>query len=273
MNAVRVQVGGATLAATFTTPPGTGPHPAVLFAHGWGGSQRQDLGTARRLARHGLACLTFNFRGHARTRRQRETVTRADNLRDLVAAHDLLAAQPGVDLDRIGVVGASYGGYLAVLLTAERRVQWLALRAPAIYKDEDFDRPKRELNLDADLPAYRRRRLAAAENRALLTASRFPGDVLIVESEHDTVIPAPVIANYVDAFAGAATLEHHRLAEADHGLSQPRWRSAYGAILAGWVERTLGLDPAWRRAGEATAPVPPTCRGLPAARGRPAGRR
>jgi hypothetical protein len=44
-----------------------------------------------------------------------------------------------------------------VLLTAERPVRWLALQAPAIYKDEDFDRPKRQLNLDGELPAYRRR--------------------------------------------------------------------------------------------------------------------
>ena len=47
----------------------------------------------------------------------------------------------------------------ATLLCAERKVRRLALRVPALYKDDDFDRPKRELNLDPDLAAYRQRRL------------------------------------------------------------------------------------------------------------------
>src|SRR5262245_52195248 len=48
----------------------------------------------------------------------------------------------GVDAERIAVVGSSYGGYLGVLLTSERKVTSLALRAPAICSDADFDRPK-----------------------------------------------------------------------------------------------------------------------------------
>jgi dipeptidyl aminopeptidase/acylaminoacyl peptidase len=244
MNAVRIPVGGVTLAGTFLTPPGPGPHPAALFAHGWGSSQRQDVGTAKRLVAAGVAALTFNFRGHARTREQRDTVTRADNLADLAAAYDLLHGRPGIDAARIGIVGASYGGYLAVLLTAERDVRWLALRAPAIYKDQDFDRPKRELNLDPELPAYRKRRLAPGDNRALRIASRFTGDVLVVESEDDTVIPAAVPGNYVRAFGEASSVRHQRLAGADHGLSRPAWRVAYTSTLVAWLADTLDVAPA-----------------------------
>src|SRR5207247_10436123 len=65
-------------------------------------------------------------------------------------------------------------------------------------------RPKRELNLDADLSAYRSMRLSPAENRVLTAPSRFAGDVLVVESEHDTVIPHSVVENYLRAFAIAA---------------------------------------------------------------------
>jgi hypothetical protein len=54
---------------------------------------------------------------------------------------------------------------LGTLLTLERPVRWLALQSPAIYKDRDFDRPKRELNLDGELPEYRRMRLAPEDNR------------------------------------------------------------------------------------------------------------
>jgi len=233
----RQHVGGKLL----LPPEAEGRRPAVLFVHGWGSSQRRSLGKGRALVGRGFVCLTFNLRGHARTRALRDRVTRAQNLRDVLAAYDCLVARPEVDAARVAVVGSSYGGYLGVLLTTERKVRWLALRAPAIYKDEDFDRPKRELNLDPELPAYRRRALAPDANMALTAAARFAGDVLVVESEDDTVIPHPVIANYLRAFGSAASLTHEVLAGADHGMSRAAWRHAWGATLLRWLtDRAAG---------------------------------
>jgi uncharacterized protein len=238
---IRIDVGAQRIGGRLLLPPPPvhDRHPAVLFVHGWGATQRHDIGKGKRLQRLGYAGLTFNLRGHARTRRQRDTVTRADNLRDLLAAYDFLVAQPGVDPERIAVVGSSYGGYLAVLLTADRKVRALALQAPAIYKDPDFDRPKTALNLDGDLPAYRRRRLTPDDNLALRNAARFEGDVLLVESEHDSVIPHQVVENYRVAFGAAASVSHRLLGDADHGLSREPWRRRYGAALAEWLSRVL----------------------------------
>jgi hypothetical protein len=239
---LRIAVGRQAIAGCLIEPAGPALWPAVLFAHGWGGSQRQDLGKAKRLVRLGAAGATFNFRGHVRTRWQVDTVSRAHNFQDLLAAWDLLAATPGVDPDRMGVVGSSYGGYLAVLLTIERPVRWIALQAPAIYKDADFDAPKRALNLDEELPRYRRSRLGADENRVLAAAARFSGDVLIVESELDTVIPLEVIANYVDAFRrSAASVSHRVIAGADHALGAERWRRAHGRLLETWFAERFGV--------------------------------
>jgi dienelactone hydrolase len=241
----RIPVDGQTVRGKLLRPDGDGPYPGLVFVHGWGASQRQDLGKARRLARHGFACLTFNLRGHARTKSQVETVSRADNLGDLVAAYDRLAAEDGLDRGRVGVVGASYGGYLATLLTAERQVRWIALQAPAIYQDGDFDRPKRQLNLDGQLPRYRQMRLGPGDNRVLACAARFTGDVLVVEAERDTVIPHPVIANYVAAFRRSAhSVTHRVIPEADHSLAEDRWRRAYGTMLVQWLVARAGAAPA-----------------------------
>ena len=83
-------------------------------------------------------CLTFNLRGHAETEPQHDTVTREDNLRDLLAAYDLLTGHSLVDKSSIAVVGSRYGAYLAAILTELRPVRWLALRVPALYRDEDW---------------------------------------------------------------------------------------------------------------------------------------
>ena len=69
----------------------------------------------------------------------------------------------------IAVVGTSYGAYLATILTSLRPVRWLALRAPAIYKDEGWKLPKRQLHQDPDLPAYRRHSLARRQRRFWFT--------------------------------------------------------------------------------------------------------
>src|SRR5215213_3992744 len=138
----------------------------ILFIHGWAGNRQQYLVRAREIAALGCICLTFDMYGHASTSDYLTKVTREDNLRDVVAAYDLLAANPHVDKSCIGVVGSSYGGYLATILTEVCSVRWLALRVPALYLDEDWETPKHLLNKDR-IASYRKIMINASENRAL----------------------------------------------------------------------------------------------------------
>src|SRR5258706_1310826 len=124
-----VTVGDGHIAGTLVTP-GT-QMPGVLFVHGWGGSQQQYLTRAREVAALGCVCLTFDLRGHADTRAQYETVSREQNLADVVAAYDVLLGHPNVDTSAIAVVGSSYGGYHSAPFTATRPVQGVALRVAA----------------------------------------------------------------------------------------------------------------------------------------------
>lgn len=235
---IEIKVDDQRIAGTIVTP---GPLvPGVLFIHGWGGSQEQYLARARQIAALGCVCLTLNLRGHAETEAQQNTVTREDNLRDVLSAYDVLASQPGVDRSAIAVVGSSYGGYLGAILTSLRPVRWLALRVPALYRDVDWALPKTQLK-KYGLAAFRRGSVSPDENRALAACAEFGGDVLIVESEHDDTVPHPVIANYMAAFQNAHSLTYRVLAGADHGLSEERWQRGYSRLLIDWMtEMVLG---------------------------------
>ena len=94
--------------------------PGVLLVHGWDGSQEQYIARAHEIAALGCVCLTFDLRGHARHASLRQEVTREDNLRDVLAAYDTLISHPTVDPGAIAIVGSSYGGYLAALVSAAR---------------------------------------------------------------------------------------------------------------------------------------------------------
>jgi pimeloyl-ACP methyl ester carboxylesterase len=119
-------------------------------------------------------------------------------------------------------------------------VRWLALRVPALYKDEDWALPKEELK-KYGLKAFRRGPVRPDENRALAACAAFKGDVLIVESEHDDIIPHPVIANYMAAFQKAHSVTYRVIEGADHGLSDQHWQQAYTSLLVNWAtEMVLG---------------------------------
>ena len=234
---IDISVAGERIAGTRISPATA--LPGVLFVHGWGASQEQYLGRAREIAGLGCVCLTFDLRGHARTEQQRETVTREENLCDVLAAYDALAQQPEVNRDAIAVVGSSYGGYLAAILTALRKVRWLGLRAPALYKDENWDLPKRKLHEKQDLAEYRRHLVPVSRNRALQACTAYTGDVLLVESECDTIIPHVVIASYVAACVHARSMTHRIIAGADHALSEDTSRKAYTSLLVNWLSEMI----------------------------------
>lgn len=214
--------------------------PALLMVHGWDSSQNHYQARAEDFAALGFVCLTFDLRGHGDDDAQSDTVNRADNMQDVLAAYDKLAAHPDVDACSIGMIGTSYGGYLAALATSSRAVRWLALRVPALYEDDEWTLPKAKLNRD-ELMAYRRQINPFQGNRALSACAAFRGDVLIVGSGADDVVPPPTMKSYVRSFESATSLTYRTIAGADHELSEERMRRTYDSILHEWIlEMLLG---------------------------------
>ena len=117
-----------SLDATFYTPAGSGRVPAVLVAHGFGGTKNSVRGEAEELARAGYAVLTWSARGFGTSTGQVALNSPDYEVKDTEQLISWLAKQPRVQLDgpgdpRIGIAGASYGGGIALLTAAyDRRV-------------------------------------------------------------------------------------------------------------------------------------------------------
>jgi ABC-2 type transport system ATP-binding protein len=112
--------------------PAKTPAPAVLLAHGFGGS-KEDLGSeARSLAEHGYVVMAYTARGFGRSGGLIHLDSPSYEIADASRLLSYLATVPEVLKDgpgdpRAGVAGGSYGGGLALLLGAyDKRVDAVA---------------------------------------------------------------------------------------------------------------------------------------------------
>jgi ABC-2 type transport system ATP-binding protein len=117
---VLTAAGGVRVDTSYFTSPAGGPRPAVLLAHGFGGSKDDVREQAEDLARDGYAVLTWSARGFGASSGQIGLNDPKGEVADVSRLIDWLARQPQVRLDkagdpRVGVAGASYGGALALL--------------------------------------------------------------------------------------------------------------------------------------------------------------
>lgn len=239
MEKIKVTSGitGDSLDGTLVLPENIEPNgKAILFLHGWRSSEEGYISRARALAELGYTCLAFSLRGHGKSDGDIHKLTRQDFLNDAIAAYDFLKNYHGVAENQIGVVGASFGGYLATLLTKKRPVRWLVLRAPANYPDRGFeDIPQTAYpREDASTFEWRERQLDLNGTVALRAIHQYPHEILMIESGNDVVIPHQTVQNFVDAVSDSAKLTHIVMKDADHAIREEKYRQEFIRILVDW---------------------------------------
>ena len=184
--------------------------PGDSFYPGLDRRKERSYQYAEALAKLGYLSFLFDGRGHGKSEGNIRTVTTREFLDDVLQTYDYFTKIEGVDKENISIVGSSYGGYLATLLTAKRNVKRLALRVPADYPNEAFDKSKVQTSGtdNPDIFAWRAHVRNSDETFALKAIANFDGQILIVESEKDTVVPHETVQNYANAVKDKSKLTH-----------------------------------------------------------------
>ena len=131
--------------------------PAVILCHGWGGVRSHlNQAYAPEFATAGYVVLTFDYRGWGdsdsrlvikgkmpepdesgmitvRAQAIRELVDPFDQTEDIINCINFLSGEPGVDPDRIGLWGTSFGGGHVVYVAAlDKRVKCIVSQVPSM---------------------------------------------------------------------------------------------------------------------------------------------
>ena len=122
---ILIDAGDHQIPATLTLPAGEegATYPAVIMLHG-NGSNRHEAGnaydyTAPEMAKAGIATIRFDYIGNGDSTSDYIDFTYDKAVADAMKCYEYLAGLGSIDMSRVGIMGWSQGGRLA-LLTASR---------------------------------------------------------------------------------------------------------------------------------------------------------
>ncbi len=215
-----------------------GKRPCVLILHGWTSGQDRYYPLAEKLSQKGFTCLTYDMSGHGESEGDIKKITRESFLQDALAAYDYLSKLQNIDTTHISLVGSSFGSYIGALLTAKRNIKNLAIRVPADYPNEGFkDKPKFTTQDDKEIFKWRSEPKKFNATYALEALHNFTGNVLLVESEKDEIIPHQTIQNYADAVKDKKKLTYYLMKGAPHSLRHYPKFEEYDILLVDWLQK------------------------------------
>jgi putative phosphoribosyl transferase len=116
-----------------TATRGSGPYPAVIFAHGFDSDARspRSVPISQRLAQRGIIGVRLDFTGHGRSEGRPEDATPLRMHNDLRTVIENVCRMNEVDPNRVGLNGSGTGGMIALHFAAhEPTLGALVIRGP-----------------------------------------------------------------------------------------------------------------------------------------------
>jgi hypothetical protein len=259
MQFIEFQSGANTLRGMLHLPESRdppGPHPAVLFLHGFTGQRMEAhflfVHLARELEKLGLAALRFDFAGSGESDGEFADMTVSAELGDASAALDFLRRHAAIDERRIGVVGLSLGGCVAGLLAGRRGEQLAcvallsAVAEPArilsFIRQGKFDMQLVNWgHIDWDGLMIRRPFLLDLErHHAAEALGAYDGPVLVVHGSEDNLVPRSEAEMFCEARqATGKPTQYELLAGAGHTFASIEHTAKVTELLRGFLGKNL----------------------------------
>ncbi|MGB9714265.1 MAG: alpha/beta hydrolase family protein [Candidatus Bathyarchaeales archaeon] len=204
--------------------------PCIIALHGL--ESDKDSGKwpiiASKLYKEGYACLRFNFRGCGsepeKSEGSFEETCLTGRVEDYRAAINFLWDSGKVDVNRLGVIGSSFGGMAAVAAQNERIKAMVVMATP--YRIPVFGEPKRSRKLGKyyELPSGRRLKenfFKDLEKHDLLDAVKKAPPILIMHGSMDEIVPVEHALKLYEAAPEPKRLEiidggDHTFSSAEH---------------------------------------------------------
>ena len=174
------------------------PHkgaPGIIMSHGFESSKdgKKWLALAPRLYEAGFACLRFNYRGcgkeQERSEGQFEDTTLSGRIKDYTAAINF-SETTEIDAKRLGVVGSSFGGMVALAAQNNRIKAMVTLATPARFPIPTTEQLNREFFKLPSGKRLRTRFFHDAQQYDLYQAiEKISCPVLIIHGSADEMVP------------------------------------------------------------------------------------
>ena len=204
---------GLMLPATLYSPQGCSAErkPAIVLLHGWldkGATDTELEGFANLVAEEGYVVLVPLMRGWGGGQNDCGLSQPADTVRMI----EWLASQPGVDPDRIGVVGFSFGGQVALLTGA------LSHHVKAIVSySGPTDLVKLKVWAKSCEPDLKKR-------SPVSVAGQIKAPVLLIQGDADTTVPPEQAEEMENAlWTSGDSVQLYLVSGAGHDPFIPAW--------------------------------------------------
>ncbi len=239
---------GMALAASFSLPsPGS---PCVVLSHGLESHKDGNkwLVLDRALNEAGFACLRFTYsgcgEGRGKSEGDFENTSLSGRIQDYRAALDF-AQSMDIDIDRLGTIGSSLGGMVALASRDSRIKAMVVVATPCILSPDilgwlDNGRSSRLLTL----PSGRRIKAEGLEDTRqfdiLKAASETGCPLLVIHGAEDEAVPLRDGYRIYEAAREPKALEV--ISGGDHSLDGPEALERLVGLSVEWFLRYLGCE-------------------------------
>lgn len=252
---VTIMNGARAVPATVVVPDGDGPFPAVVMAHGHGGGRQEGGGFGRladALAKAGIITIRMDFPGTGDSKEPFTEGTLSNMISDSDASLAYLLANYPADAEKLGILGYSMGGRVALTIASSGDSPYKAvgLLAPSANpgkglllffagSEAEYERLYAEASTDKGYADYttqygQQQQLSKAWFDELLASSpleaigKYDGAMLVVHGDKDTVIQPAENEAVVAAYPAASIV---LVPDANHGYGFYSDQPAVSALV------------------------------------------